>query len=250
MTIVQRKNKPSTNSCAGVASSDHHHHVCEPSIAAINNGGSLQLIKSTSVGIEQSTTASTKNRVSTLMLIMVVSFISIIVTLLVVCIFSINLFLGKAAENNNMMNSHSWDTDKTKDKPRLVYLSIKWMNDQDSSLFTIDPILHVTAGEEGIEQPDEAGNHDQSNCVPMASWQTQSYPTCNTVHEITMEEFGYYPLLQSRIGDKRIQVGSYNVIADAVPYSYTNVKFMGKGWYRQTWRVDSFMENFVLKTLR
>jgi hypothetical protein len=66
-----------------------------------------------------------------------------------------------------------------------------------------------------------------------------------------MEDFGYYPLLQSsRTGDKRIKVGPYALIADAVPYSYTNVKSMGKGWYRQTWRVDSVMENFVLKTLR
>jgi hypothetical protein len=141
-----------------------------------------------------------------------------------------------------------------KHKPRLVYLSTNRMNDhQDSTLFSVDPILFVTQGEESLEQVDEV-DKEQANCVPMASWQTKSYPTCNLVHEISMEEFGYHPLLQSQIGDRTIKIGPYTVISDAisdaVPYSYTNVKSMGKGWYRQTWRVDSLTENFCFENIK
>lgn len=247
MTIVQRKNKPfttpSSNNSIGDSLSDHH-HASAPTSATINLGGRLQINKPTNSGVEYS---SSKNRVSGFMVMTVVSFTSVIVTLVMVCIFSMELLLEKAAESNNIMNYPVVGI--MKHKPRLVYLSTNRMNDQESTLFSVDPILYVTPGEESIEQVDEV-DKDQANCVPMATWQTKSYPTCNLVHEISMEEFGYQPLLQSQIGDRTIKIGPYTVISDTVPYSYTNVKSMGKGWYRQTWRVDSFMENFVLKTLR
>lgn len=253
MTIVQRKNKPpasdtTTSSSASAIFSDHH--VCAFTTTSINLGGDnigiLQMNKAATTGVDHS---PGKKRVPILIMVMsVVAFISI---LLLVYIFSMSVFLGNvAADNNNMM--YDWGAvDSMKHKPRLVFLSMNRMNDQNSSSFSVDPILHVSAGEESVEQSDEGGNdHDQSNCVPMASWQTKSYPTCNAVHEINMEDFGHYPLLQSQIGYRRINIGPYSVIADGVPYSYTNIKFMGKGWYRQTWKVDSLLENFVLKTLR
>jgi hypothetical protein len=95
MTIVQRKNKPfttpSSNNSIGASSSDHH-HVSTPTSATINLGGSLQINKPTNSGVEYS---SSKNRVSGFMVMTVVSFTSIIVTLILVCIFSVDLLLEK-----------------------------------------------------------------------------------------------------------------------------------------------------------
>ena len=66
-------------------------------------------------------------------------------------------------------------------------------------------------------------------CVPMAEWQTQSFATCNTVHEIDLPAS-----TQEQTRDD----------------TETTLKPLGEGWFRTTWKLESLQDTSVLKTLR
>ena len=72
---------------------------------------------------------------------------------------------------------------------------------------------------------------EEKNCIPMAKWMTASYPNCNSVHEVDMHG------------------GVLSVYDDEEEF-----KFLGQGWFRDTWRYAN--DNYegeppvVLKTLR
>ena len=63
---------------------------------------------------------------------------------------------------------------------------------------------------------------DKKDCVPMQEWQKHSFPVCNQVHEMDMNE--------------GLKTSSFSLI--------------GKGWFRSTWKVDTAHNSFVLKMLR
>jgi len=105
----------------------------------------------------------------------------------------------------------------------------------DSTHFIIDPILHVTPGEESPSQNGherEDANIVQGECVPMKSWQTENHPTCNSIHEIDMRLYGDHDYI-------------HNVRDD-------QTSILGKGWFRLTWKANlgMYQETVVLKTLR
>ena len=83
------------------------------------------------------------------------------------------------------------------------------------------------------------------HCLPKASWQTQSNPNCNTIHEINL-------------------VASSADVPSVKAPPEDSLLVLGEGWFRTTWRLDRIMprtagdgkekttpqESVVLKTLR
>lgn len=150
--------------------------------------------------------------------------------------------------------------------------------------------------EEGIVTTDEGVDNDtgvvdeESQCVPMAQWQTTSYPNCNSVHEIDMvrssgpgtytfpsyrrEGYGrraitsyprsllnYYRELHQRYAPSRkvnAKMNAQGIIQEE------SIEFLGQGWFRSAWEMYTeeipdydmeeeqwgFEESVVLKTLR
>ena len=145
----------------------------------------------------------------------------------------------------------------------------------------------------GIDNNNDVGNVDISEepqCVPMAQWQTTSYPNCNSVHEIDMvrssgpgtytfpsyrkEGYGrraittyprvllnYYRELHQRYAPSRKINAKMNALGVIQEES---IEFLGQGWFRSAWEMYTeeipeydideeqwgYEESVVLKTLR
>ena len=83
-----------------------------------------------------------------------------------------------------------------------------------------------------VPSPPSATTKEEKICLPMAKWMTASYPNCNSVHEIDMQQ----GVLSMTYDDEE------------------DLKFLGQGWFRDTWKYvnDNFEGSpaVVLKTLR
>eukprot|EP00957_Ditylum_brightwellii_P081389 6190925-Ditylum_brightwellii.AAC.1 len=64
--------------------------------------------------------------------------------------------------------------------------------------FQFDPMLKVTAGEEAAPNDLRRKPYEEGDCVPMAEWQTQSFPNCNSIHEIGFRGSGEVDLFVIR----------------------------------------------------
>jgi serine/threonine protein kinase len=97
-----------------------------------------------------------------------------------------------------------------------------------------DPMLSAPPGEEAVpqlEHDDDDANKD--GCVPMAEWQTRSFPNCNVIHELDLTSAG------PNVGKHQSKVDYEDLLL-----------FLGRGWFRHTWRLDTRLDSVVLKTLR
>jgi len=119
-----------------------------------------------------------------------------------------------------------------KTKPIVFYLEGSWGGRKDS--LTLDDLIVMSNYKTLIEnkslmpadlnQTDNKKIHVGEHCVPAASWQITSYPTCNNIHEIdmTMQKDG--------------------------------IDYLGKGHHRDVWKVDhsnfKTSDEVALKTLR
>mmetsp|Transcript_30224 Transcript_30224/g.66464 ORF Transcript_30224/g.66464 Transcript_30224/m.66464 type:complete len:874 (-) Transcript_30224:40-2661(-) len=118
---------------------------------------------------------------------------------------------------------------------------------------TLDPMLRVTPGEEAAPQDHDREPYVQGDCVPMQPWQTMSFPNCNAFHELNMIGSGRNATVDNdRHGGGRARRGGSG---DSSTYKVRedNIDFLGRGWFRAAWKVDSGIhENdpVVLKTLR
>eukprot|EP00978_Attheya_sp_CCMP212_P037014 scaffold171790_cov61-Attheya_sp.AAC.1 len=56
----------------------------------------------------------------------------------------------------------------------------------------LDPMLSVTPGEEAAPQDHPRVAYEQGTCVPMSPWQTQSFPNCNSIHELDLRAGGVH----------------------------------------------------------
>jgi len=104
------------------------------------------------------------------------------------------------------------------------------------------------------------GNEDDEQCVPMADWQTTSYPNCNSIHEIdlilssgsgsrtfssihsTRRQISPFPRQLKRLikrlpKDKSLRKRKHNLNAKGIMME-DNVTFLGQGWFRSAWKVD------------
>jgi hypothetical protein len=181
-------------------------------------------------------------------------------------------------ENTNEYTTGSVDADKTlyhgskMSTKRAVTLSF------DRNLFnfstlrrllpsTVDDGLESqpTHGYESDTRTDHMDDNRSADCTPMAKWQTMSFPTCNSLHELNI--FSSSPSLsQFYPNRRRIQglpvhrLDELNVIDEKmfpISDSYTarmlrNRWFRQAGWFRQAWEVtDSTLgTNIAVKTLR
>ena len=143
--------------------------------------------------------------------------------------------------------------------PRIVfYENQPWLHDQVFSKYEADPMLRVNPGEETKPQPDQDGK--EKNCIPMKAWQTQMFPTCNTVHEIALESSCRQssPIDLSRIASSHVSdtVSGASAFVDSKPseknvkYSDDNAMIIGAGWFRHAWKLTSSAEKAIFKTLR
>ena len=119
-----------------------------------------------------------------------------------------------------------------KPEPIVFYLEGSWGGSKDS--LPLDDFMVMSNYKTLIEntslmlvdlnQTDNKKFHVGEHCVPAASWQTTSYPTCNNMHEI----------------DMTMQKGG--------------IEYLGKGHHRNVWKVDhvnsNLSEEVALKTLR
>ena len=97
-----------------------------------------------------------------------------------------------------------------------------------------DPMLHAPPGFEAAVQDRMKSDETIGNCEPMHEWQTQSFPNCNTMHEIDM-----------------LSAGTHVGKTHDVSYE-DDLLLLGAGWFRQAWRLDKQTtdDSVVIKTLR
>lgn len=122
----------------------------------------------------------------------------------------------------------------------------------------------VDGGVDDGETTAEGGGGEARTCVPMADWQTTSYPNCNTVHEIDMVRSSGIGSLTfpryKREGGRRRRVTTHPRILheylDDLHMNYPTrnrkrnakanamglmreetVEFLGQGWFRSAWEM-------------
>jgi serine/threonine protein kinase len=116
-------------------------------------------------------------------------------------------------------------------QPRIVYLE---MEDSDAPIrvgqrtLEDDPMLHASPGEEAVVQDHMRVVHDDPDCLPVAEWQSRSFPNCNAVHELDL-----------------------NSAIDEAKSTGTSIDLLGTGWFRSTWQWNvGGDKSIALKTLR
>jgi serine/threonine protein kinase len=142
--------------------------------------------------------------------------------------------------------------------PRIMYLEGRWLPGTRKRRFLnpYDGTISVAHGgtplplanamlddEEAWRSPREPGSHQ---CIPKAKWQTQSFPNCNSIHEIDVAPSWSRASDSSTPGTKAVDPTNENALS-----------VLGEGWFRTTWRLDRYAkgssihaQSVVLKTLR
>ena len=82
------------------------------------------------------------------------------------------------------------------------------------------------------ESPYQQFNTKNDSCEPMAKWQSMSFPTCNSLHEMNVFSTTPYLALRSastisKFRARRTTIAQHNIIQDT--YS---AKHVGNGWFR------------------
>jgi len=91
-----------------------------------------------------------------------------------------------------------------------------------------DLMLHADPREDTVNEGHHSmvPNHEDPDCIPMAEWQTQSFPNCNVVHEM----------------DLRRAVSKEDI---------ASIRQFGKGFFRSTWKWAAVGDKSIaVKTLR
>lgn len=110
--------------------------------------------------------------------------------------------------------------------PRVVFLEGYSFNAPLQRPLHDDPTLHAPPGEEAVPQDHMRVTYEGSDCIPIADWQTKSFPNCNLIHEMDLR----------RSLHKKQE---------------TSLSLLGTGWFRSAWRWDvNSDKSIVLKTLR
>ena len=160
--------------------------------------------------------------------------------------FQRNVTLSVSPNTEEPPSQHEISTNKqhkmraTPDKARIVFLTgDSWRRDDRKTLsFQRDKILSI-AVPSGEKPEEKIPPFKQFIRNPMQPWQTKSFPTCNLIHEINIQD-----------QDK----GNQNKQKQSKVASYVNdaVSILGSGWFRHTWKFTAGLssETAVIKTLR
>jgi serine/threonine protein kinase len=130
--------------------------------------------------------------------------------------------------------------------PRMVFWDVKKSSENNHfpQKRLLDPVASFMALAEAHlrNDPGDAWQPHHEHCLPKASWQTQSYPNCNTIHEISVASAA------AEVASNAAHIAEEDALA-----------VLGEGWFRTTWRYDRTLprttnvtnvESVVLKTLR
>lgn len=138
--------------------------------------------------------------------------------------------------------------------PRIIFWSGRntWLNQQSYTAKPplgrqIDTAASFMSHNDQLlmVDPGDSWQAPHQHCLPKASWQTQSNPNCNTIHEINL-------------------VAASTDVPSVKAPPEDSLLVLGEGWFRTTWRLDRTMprtaindkekktppESVVLKTLR
>ncbi len=157
--------------------------------------------------------------------------------------------------------------DSTNSRKRIVFHSVPAWDDHEepSRWFETDQSLAVSPGQESPSQPDFQKDIGGSRFKPMQPWQTESYPTCNLIHEYDLHQHGGYSSfqLEDRVHGRKILARTNSPLtnstgihehheAEEAAYMEDTIFILGRGWFRHTWKMisGSSLESAVLKTLR
>ena len=113
---------------------------------------------------------------------------------------------------------------------RMVYLERIAFEPIRRRVLPDGPTLHSPPGEGATIEQNMKPEHHDPDCVPMAKWQTQSFPNCNVIHEMDLRQ----------AADEEME--------ESAPSS---LQLLGTGWFRSTWKWNAAGDTPVaLKTLR
>ena len=135
---------------------------------------------------------------------------------------------------------------------RVVYLGSKYGTSIDTSVMASSSSrqhdTNVSQHDDQSQDEEMPDQGDDESCENMAKWQSMSFPTCNSLHEMNVFSTGPHLALRSpatnSIKSEKLQ---YKLIQDT--YS---AKLLGNGWFRDAWKVSDEVSNstVAIKTLR
>jgi len=147
--------------------------------------------------------------------------------------------------NNLQVNQHFrtlWSSNFKRSLPPFTAENEEKMADMDKTGHSVNDSNDEHDGNDD-SQPNKGVRKVTGNaedCVPKASWQTTSYPTCNNIHEI---DFGHSVgrKTKSRIFAEP-RTGRRVVTDDAMKSlkqkQEVDLDLKGQGWFRTAWGVD------------
>ena len=146
---------------------------------------------------------------------------------------------------------------------RVVFLdetsSNQYTNDsfkQDKQMEALDPKFLRYRSVDNELQID-----DSNECVPLAKWQTTSFPTCNMFHEMDLFFSSQVLSYDNQRVKKRLHfISNIDVINASNKIRQHNhtilgshkAKLLGNGWFRHAWKVTNVDHgvDVAMKTLR
>lgn len=122
-------------------------------------------------------------------------------------------------------------------------------HDDNPSLITASSRKYDTNLSQHDDQSDEESpDHGDESCENMAKWQSMSFPTCNSLHEMNVFSTGPHLALRSPATNS---ANSAKLQFKLVQDTYS-AKLLGNGWFRDAWKVSDEVSNstVAIKTLR
>ena len=77
----------------------------------------------------------------------------------------------------------------------------------------------------------------QGNCTPIASWQVDSRPNCNSIHEIDLAEFTTV----------NAAIASHSGTPHLPNKAEGSVAYLGQGWFRMAWKLHTGLSTAIPK---
>ena len=147
-------------------------------------------------------------------------------------------------------------------QPRVYFMDHHHFAPTQHRVLSDDPTLHAPPGEEAVPQ-DRFQHQPDPDCVPIADWQTRSYPNCNVFHEMNLHQ----AMEDNYNSNVSLDEAAPNAVEDKKTTKKTTttttttplppktaedrIEFLAQGWFRSTWRWDNAQEDaVVLKMLR
>ena len=170
-------------------------------------------------------------------------------------------------------------------KTRVFYImdnSYNKLRETNNNITNFEPLQdhYSNAFHNDADDTANQAHSTNSNCTPMAAWQTTSYPTCNSIHALNIfssgqDSLGYFQpdmirgkeerrLPFHKYKQQKVEPDSYirklSRILEHSPKKGVEIqildsysaKILGNGWFRHAWEVtDNILGTRVaIKTLR